>query len=126
MFTVLYYEGIHSPHRHKKMSAAVRRLLPANSARANTTLVTARRSYTDYEHRKYPVLYQVTWGLPIFYSVPWFVLFLGGSVIWKKRSEWKKDTLRYWHRKHGTGYKWGNDFGPEIKNVFKNIPSSAV
>ena len=95
-------------------------LAPARDA----TLV-ARRCYTDYDHHKYPVLYQIVYGLPAMYLVIWFTMFFAGSAM-VKRSEWKKDIMRSWRRRKGTGYKWGNDFGPEIKNAFKNIPTGTA
>jgi hypothetical protein len=101
----------------------LRRLATANAPLASNSTV-ARRAYTEYDHRKYPALYQVVYGIPLYYSIMWFTLLLAGSVV-TKRSEWKKDYLRYWRRRKGTGYKWGNDFGPEITNTFKNLPSRA-
>jgi hypothetical protein len=80
------------------------------------------RRYIDYHHREYPLFKPIAYGAPAFFIAFWIVYLRQGSV-WTKRSEYKKDLLRSWRRRLGTGYKW--DFGPELKTVFTNLPDRA-
>jgi hypothetical protein len=96
------------------------------SINSQLTAVTGSvRRYTDYSHYDYPIWHGLSWltfGL-------WFALYVGfmrtGSV-YTKRSSWKEDNLRIWRRKLGKGYKWAEDWGPEVKTMFKNLPDRAV
>ena len=86
---------------------------------------TSVRRYIDYHHHSYPV-----WGEAIFCILGYFlfcwVMFMRSSSVYTKRSEYKADYLRIWRRKLGKGYKWSDEWGPEKKTVFKNLPDRAV
>ena len=79
------------------------------------------RSYTDYTHFHYPVWY----GCTALTASLWFALFIGfmrSGSVYTKRASYKEDNLRIWRRKLGKGYKWAEDWGPEVKSLFKNVP----
>ncbi len=82
------------------------------------------RRFTDYLHMQYPIWYNMsylTWGL-------WTILYIGfmrTSSVFTARASYKEDNLRIWRRKLGKGYKWAEDWGPEVKTMFRNIPDRA-
>ena len=84
----------------------------------------ATRKFTDYVHREYPHWTLMAYAFPVVYLGGW-VFFLRMGSVWTKRSEYKKDLLRCWRRRLGTGYRWSDEFGPEIKSVYTNLPSRA-
>lgn len=90
------------------------------------TTISSKRNYTDYVHFKYPVSRVFVFGFMIYQVSMWFLHLSQGSVWWKKNREWKRDVARTWTRRMGTGYKWSNDFGPELEHMFKNIPKGVV
>jgi hypothetical protein len=81
------------------------------------------RQYTDYVHRKYPG-YNLLLAVPVWFTFQWWVMLTWNSN-WFSSQDYKKDQLRSWKRRMGTGYGWSNDFGPEVTNIYKNLPSSA-
>jgi hypothetical protein len=83
------------------------------------------RSYTDYHHHTYPQIKTITVGVPIGIMAYWFVFLFWGSNLYEKNRVYKKNLLRSWKRRMGTGYGWAEDFGPTKEHVFKNLPTSA-
>ena len=85
----------------------------------------AARSYTDYTHMKFPPNTVVV-NLTLLYFVGLFCFYMRMGTLYTGREEYKHDYLRIWRRKLGTGYKWAEDWGPEVKTIFKDLPSSVA
>jgi hypothetical protein len=79
------------------------------------------RGYTDYTHFNYPVWTNCSVLLASLW-ISLYVGFLRAGTVYANRSSYKEDNLRIWRRKLGKGYKWAEDWGPEVKTIFKNLP----
>ena len=90
----------------------------------STKRAVGTRAFTDYHHYPYPTMWSVAIGIPAIYFAS-YILFMRMGTIFTKRAEFKKDYLRIWRRKLGKGYKWSDEFGPQIENIYKNIPARA-
>eukprot|EP00744_Colponema_vietnamica_P001597 GILI01002634.1.p1 GENE.GILI01002634.1~~GILI01002634.1.p1 ORF type:complete len:100 (+),score=12.70 GILI01002634.1:34-333(+) len=82
------------------------------------------RSYTDYHHIKYPVIYELALGVPA-YWIMLYILFVRAGSMASNRNQYKEDIFRGWKRRLGTGYKWSTEWGAPIESYHKNLPSGA-
>ncbi len=83
------------------------------------------RAYTDYTHHKYPNLAPVSYGTVGALLLMWIFSLSAGSMWWASNREWKSDVLRSWRRTLGTGYKWSDEWGPAIDNIYVGLPNRA-
>lgn len=99
-----------------------RRSLAANKA-LTASLTKNARCYTNYDHIKYPVHTTAVVSIVGYFITMWFIFVRQGSLF-TARSEYKKDYLRVWRRKLGTGYDWADAWGPQIENMYKDLPEA--
>ena len=115
--------------RIEKSTTMLRRNIAATFAPAlampSTTLAVARRGYTDYHHHKFPYIPQFYWAQLVFICSTWLLFLSLGSVWWESNRAWKSDTLRSWRRLLGTGYRWSDEWGPQVDTIFTNLPTRA-
>jgi len=86
-------------------------------------LTATRRSYTDYQHFKYPKLFSIAYGVPAVWLFTWFFFVRIGHVNTSTgANSWKKKTQQALYRY--SGYKWGNEVfeGETLNNIFVNLP----
>ncbi|CAD2214304.1 hypothetical protein AGDE_04875 [Angomonas deanei] len=101
-----------------------RRALTPSVARKTGALTQSARSYTDYNHFKFPVYWTGVAMVVGYFVTMWFVFVRQGTTL-TARSEYKNDYLRVWRRKMGTGYQWSDAWGPQITTIFKDLPEVA-
>ncbi|KAG8347641.1 hypothetical protein TRVL_01533 [Trypanosoma vivax] len=100
-----------------------RRLVGSGASGAVSTLRVTARRYTNYDHFHYPADTKAVACVLGYFLVLWFIFMRVGSLF-TMRSEYKKDLLRVWGRKLGTGYQWSDAWGPQIDTFFRNVPDS--
>lgn len=100
-----------------------RRALGSNACARLSMLAKSSRNYTNYDHHKYPVYNTAVISIVGYFLAVWILFARLGSLL-SYRSEYKKDYLRIWRRKLGTGYEWSDAWGPQMDTVFKNLPEA--
>ena len=99
-----------------------RRVAASSAARP----LTAARKYTDYKNFEFIHLKSVTVGVPVVLAAFWIAFFAWGSVWWESNRIWKRAVNASWARRLPKGYVWADELPAEpIKNIYKNLPSSA-
>ena len=84
----------------------------------------AQRSYVDLTHHKFPYIPEFLFGWVGFLTVGWVFYLSCGTVWWEANRAWKTDIYtRSWKRHLGTGYKWADEWGPQVESIYTNLPS---
>eukprot|EP00760_Papus_ankaliazontas_P025301 PhM_4_TR2625/c0_g2_i1/m.696 len=94
-----------------------------SAATQSTLFATSRRAYTEYHHRKYPLLGSIAYGLPAFWiALFMFYLRIGHVNTFTGYTDYKKDVMKGFYR--WNGYKWADEI-ELVETSFKNLPTGA-